>query len=64
MSSCCGSGGANGEAELDASKRDKRLDDYVEGLSPQQLERLAEKVYALLRREMRLEGERRLGWVS
>jgi hypothetical protein len=64
MSSCCGSGGANGDHELEATKRDKRLDDYVEGLSPEQLGRLAEKVYAILRHEMRLEGDRSIGWAS
>jgi hypothetical protein len=55
---CCGSNGANGQAELDKSKRDKRLDGYVEGLSPEQVQRLAEKVYALLRHEVRIETDR------
>ncbi len=55
---CCSSGGASGDAELDGIKRDKRMDGYVEGLSPDQIERLAQKVYALLHREIRLEIDR------
>ena len=55
---CCGSGGVNGQYELDWIDADDFFEGNVEGLTPAQLERLAKKVYDLLRRESRLESDR------